>query len=477
MTEPIPGLLDAARLLFDLQQGNKIAQSFSGCLDPEVIARRVTDGLVEKFDCAFARIWLVEPDQTALRLVASSGMYTHTNGFIAKVPMGAFKVGKIAQNRVSFLSNNLADESWVKDRDWALAHNIRGFAGYPLTVGDRVIGVLATFSHQAMTPEFLEFLQVLCTTITVALENAVQHQQEKQSWQPSAHNISWSNPSLSDQLASILSSVRLTLIGTEQPLTLPLNYVFLQAAEVLNTSGCHYCRLIYSAQFVELEAIIAAPNLGFQEQKNWIRSAFGSLLFTVSCMGGVLQTKIGDSQKVIQFLLKLPYPTSTLGALLRIHCRLPVLHMAFTHIAHVAGLTVCDTTDAEIPLLTDELAQIQTAKRVLWLEQGVRALPKGVSAKVNLSITPVQLREAVEAVIRGETWGIESDTESQPLLSHREQEIVSLLAQGLRDRDIANRLIISESTVKFHMNNVLGKLRARTRYQALHQAIVNGWIQ
>jgi DNA-binding CsgD family transcriptional regulator len=194
-------------------------------------------------------------------------------------------------------------------------------------------------------------------------------------------------------------------------------------------------------------------------------------------MGGVLQTKIGDSQKVIQFLLKLPYPTSTLGALLRIHCRLPVLQMAFTHIAHVAGLTVCDTTDAEIPLLTDELAQIQTAKRVLWLEQGVRALPKGVSAKVNLSITPLQLREAVEAVIRGETWGIESDTESQPLLSHREQEIVSLLAQGLRDRDIANRLIISESTVKFHMNNVLGKLRARTRYQALHQAIVNGWIQ
>jgi DNA-binding CsgD family transcriptional regulator len=43
-----------------------------------------------------------------------------------------------------------------------------------------------------------------------------------------------------------------------------------------------------------------------------------------------------------------------------------------------------------------------------------------------------------------------------------------------RDRDIADRLIINESTVKFHMNNVLKKLKEQTRYQALHQAIVNG---
>jgi hypothetical protein len=51
------------------------------------------------------------------------------------------------------------------------------------------------------------------------------------------------------------------------------------------------------------------------------------------------------------------------------------------------------------------------------------------------------------------------------------------LTQGHRDRDIADHLIISESTVKFHMNNLLKKLKAQTRYQALHEAIVNGWIQ
>ena len=62
------------------------------------------------------------------------------------------------------------------------------------------------------------------------------------------------------------------------------------------------------------------------------------------------------------------------------------------------------------------------------------------------------------------------------MLSERELEMMTLLAEGLRDRDIANHLVISESTVKFHMNNVLAKLKARTRYQALHQVVVNGWI-
>lgn len=37
--------------------------------------------------------------------------------------MRAYKVGKIAQNRVSFLSNHLADEAWVRDREWAIAIN------------------------------------------------------------------------------------------------------------------------------------------------------------------------------------------------------------------------------------------------------------------------------------------------------------------------------------------------------------------
>jgi len=61
------GSLSSAQILLDVQRGNEIAQLLAGCLQPEEIARRVTAGIVEKFDCVFARIWLLEPEQASLR--------------------------------------------------------------------------------------------------------------------------------------------------------------------------------------------------------------------------------------------------------------------------------------------------------------------------------------------------------------------------------------------------------------------------
>jgi DNA-binding CsgD family transcriptional regulator len=475
VAEPIAGLLDSARLLFDLQRANAIAESFAGCLEPEKIACFATDGLIERFNCAFARIWLLEPDSASLRLVASSGLYTRKDGSFARVPMGAYKVGKIAQNRVSFLSNNLAEEPWVKDRDWAIVNRIRGFAGFPLVVNDRVIGVLATFSHDALAPEFLEVLQVLCTTVAVALATGLRYQQEQQLQLPTSANA-FTQLSLSDQLATILKSVRLTLIGTEQPLTFPIIYVFLQAAELLNRMNCSYCRLIYSSEFIALEAIAAAPNFVLEEQQQWVRSHFGMLFSLVSGLGGVLQSQTGANQKVIQVLLQLPYPRSSIGTQLRIQCTLPVLQLAFTQLAQLAQLQICNLEQADVPLLTDDGTQVQTSQPIIWIQSGTQPIPKGIRAVVDLKTSPEQLREVVEAVKRGEVWGIPETTSEPCGLSEREREILQLLAAGLRDRDIANQLIISESTVKFHINNVLSKLKARTRFQALHQAILKNWL-
>ena len=46
--------------------------------------------------------------------------------------------------------------------------------------------------------------------------------------------------------------------------------------------------------------------------------------------------------------------------------------------------------------------------------------------------------------------------------------MLALLVQGFRDRDIAEQLFISDSMVKFHINNILVKLNAKTRLQALY---------
>jgi DNA-binding NarL/FixJ family response regulator len=61
-------------------------------------------------------------------------------------------------------------------------------------------------------------------------------------------------------------------------------------------------------------------------------------------------------------------------------------------------------------------------------------------------------------------------------LTHRELEVLQLMARGLTNRQIAKRLQISEHTVKFHAAAILGKLTARSRAEAVARAIGLGWI-
>lgn len=60
------------------------------------------------------------------------------------------------------------------------------------------------------------------------------------------------------------------------------------------------------------------------------------------------------------------------------------------------------------------------------------------------------------------------------LLSPREHEVIELLAEGLSNRDIAERLGISRHTAKFHVNAILDKLGATTRTEAVVLAARSG---
>ena len=173
------------------------------------------------------------------------------------------------------------------------------------------------------------------------------------------------------------------------------------------------------------------------------------------------------SIRAMQISLRFPSLDRLPEVSLRVQCRLPLLQTGFTQLAYAAGLRVQVSGGRHIPLLTDQPALVKTCDRTIWLNHNSHVPPNGVKAQVNLSITTTQLRIAVEAVMRGEKWGLNPQPRQQ--LSQREQEVISLLVKGLRDREIAEQLHISDSTVKFHINNILAKLEAKTRLQALYQ--------
>jgi two-component system nitrate/nitrite response regulator NarL len=61
-------------------------------------------------------------------------------------------------------------------------------------------------------------------------------------------------------------------------------------------------------------------------------------------------------------------------------------------------------------------------------------------------------------------------------LTPRERDVLRLLAEGLSNKGIAQRLSISDHTVKFHLNAILSKLNAQSRTEAVVTAIRLGLI-
>jgi two-component system, NarL family, response regulator LiaR len=64
--------------------------------------------------------------------------------------------------------------------------------------------------------------------------------------------------------------------------------------------------------------------------------------------------------------------------------------------------------------------------------------------------------------------------EPPPLLTERERDVIALLAEGQSNKQIARTLSISETTVKGHVANILGKLELADRTQAAVYAVRNG---
>ncbi len=61
-------------------------------------------------------------------------------------------------------------------------------------------------------------------------------------------------------------------------------------------------------------------------------------------------------------------------------------------------------------------------------------------------------------------------------LTPRELEVLQLIAQGLNNKRIAERLTVNERTVKFHVSTILSKLEVSNRTEAVTSAIARGLI-
>ncbi len=109
-----------------------------------------------------------------------------------------------------------------------------------------------------------------------------------------------------------------------------------------------------------------------------------------------------------------------------------------------------------------------------------RALQAGAKAYLLKDVGRQVLLETIRAVHAGQT-PVSPEVGAKMAgrigyeqLSDRELEVLRLLVRGMSNQEIAGALFIAESTVKFHVNHILGKLNAADRTQAVITALKRG---
>ena len=133
------------------------------------ILQHCTQIMVDYLDAAFARIWTLNSEENMLELQASAGMYTHIDGAHGCVPVGKYKIGLIAQERQPHLTNSVQTDPRVGDKEWAKREGMVAFAGYPLMVGDELVGVIAMFSRHELSASILQELSFVANEISLGI--------------------------------------------------------------------------------------------------------------------------------------------------------------------------------------------------------------------------------------------------------------------------------------------------------------------
>ena len=162
-------------------------------------------------------------------------------------------------------------------------------------------------------------------------------------------------------------------------------------------------------------------------------------------------------------------------------------------VAQVVSAMGCDVLLLDLQMdrwMMEDIPQLKRLTDVIVLtasesaENGVRALRLGAKGLVQKRFAIETLMMALRSVADGLVWMpptvqtefARQESSSGKELTPRECEIVRYVASGMRNIEVGERLSITESTVKTHLNNIFQKLGVRDRLELTHYAIKTGMV-
>jgi PAS domain S-box-containing protein len=147
-----------------------VALALNAAGDLRGMLQQCAELVVRHLDVAFARVWTLNEAAQILELEASAGCYTHLDGPHSRVTVGQYKIGLIAKEKKPLLTNAVVSDPRVSDKEWAVREGMVAFAGYPLLIEDRLLGVLAMFARRPLGPDVLKTLGSIADSIALGIE-------------------------------------------------------------------------------------------------------------------------------------------------------------------------------------------------------------------------------------------------------------------------------------------------------------------
>tara|TARA_R110002049_G_scaffold4601_5_gene32188 strand:+ start:260737 stop:265968 length:5232 start_codon:yes stop_codon:yes gene_type:complete len=144
---------------------SQLATLLAGDDPVETILTACCKLIVDGLSVASCRIWVHDEDEQCLQLSASAGLNDHSNGDVSHAQIGELKIDRIAESQDPILTNDVQHSSIISDPEWAEQEGMVAFAGYPLILAGRTVGVLAMFSRQELSAVAFDELRPMSIAI------------------------------------------------------------------------------------------------------------------------------------------------------------------------------------------------------------------------------------------------------------------------------------------------------------------------
>lgn len=148
----------------------KVGSIFTGSEDLRTLLQMCVQATVDSMGAALVRIWTLNDQEHMLELQASAGLSTHLEGEHSRIPIGQYKIGRIAESGLPHMTNNVTEDPWIADQDWAQREGITGFVGYPLLIEGHVVGVMAIFGRRAFREQDIQALGAVANKVALTIE-------------------------------------------------------------------------------------------------------------------------------------------------------------------------------------------------------------------------------------------------------------------------------------------------------------------